>query len=61
MKIKGIIWLGTRTDRFDQMSDFCRDLLGLKQTLLEPGFAVFDLPNGTGWKYSARRNLRTNL
>jgi hypothetical protein len=28
------------------MTDFCRDLLGLTQTLLEPGFAVFDLPNG---------------
>src|SRR5439155_22956046 len=37
MKIKGIIWLGTRTDHFEQMTDFCRDLLGLKQTLLEPG------------------------
>jgi glyoxalase/bleomycin resistance protein/dioxygenase superfamily protein len=46
MKIKGIIWLGTRTDQFSQMTDFCRDLLGLKQTLLEPGFAIFDLPNG---------------
>ena len=46
MKIKGIIWLGTRTDHFAQMTDFCRDLLGLNQTLLEPGFAVFDLPNG---------------
>jgi hypothetical protein len=46
MKIKGIIWLGTRTNRFDQMSDFCRDVLGLSQTLLEPSFAVFNLPNG---------------
>jgi hypothetical protein len=46
MKIKGIIWLGTRTDRFTQMNDFCRDVMGLQQTLLEPGFAVFDLPNG---------------
>jgi hypothetical protein len=46
MKIKGIVWLGARTDRFDEMTDFCRDLLGLSQTLLEPGFAVFDMPNG---------------
>jgi len=46
MKVKGIIWLGTRTDRFTQMTDFCRDLMGLKQTLLQPGFAIFDLPNG---------------
>jgi hypothetical protein len=28
------------------MTDFCRDVMGLEQTLLEPGFAVFDLPNG---------------
>lgn len=46
MKIKGIIWLGTRTDHFAQMTAFCRDLLGLQQTLLEPGFAIFDMPNG---------------
>jgi hypothetical protein len=46
MKIKGIVWLGTRTNQFEQMTDFCRDVLGLSQTLLEPGFAVFDFPNG---------------
>jgi hypothetical protein len=46
MKIKGIVWLGTRTARFDQMAGFCRDLLGLSQRANEPGFAVFELPNG---------------
>jgi hypothetical protein len=46
MKVKGIVWLGTRTDRFAQMTEFCRDLLGLPQRLLEPGFAVFEMPNG---------------
>jgi hypothetical protein len=46
MKIKGIVWLGTYTDRFDQMTDFCRNLLGLAQRSLEPGFAVFEMPNG---------------
>lgn len=46
MKIKGIVWLGTRTDRFEQMTDFCRDLMGLSQRSLEPGFAVFEMPNG---------------
>lgn len=46
MKIKGIIWLGTRTEHFDQMTAFCRDLLGLSQRSSEPGFAVFELPNG---------------
>jgi hypothetical protein len=46
MKIKGIVWLGTRTDRFEQMTDFCSNLLGLSQKSLEPGFAVYELPNG---------------
>ena len=46
MKVKGIVWLGTRTDRFEQMNEFCRDLMGLSQRLLEPGFAVYELPNG---------------
>ena len=46
MKIKGIVWLGTRTDRFEQMTDFCSKLLGLSQKSLEPGFAVYELPNG---------------
>jgi hypothetical protein len=46
MKIKGIVWLGTRTDRFEQMTDFCSNLLGLSQRSLEPGFAVFEMPNG---------------
>lgn len=46
MKIKGIVWLGTRTDRFEHMADFCRDLLGLSQRVMESGFAVFEMPNG---------------
>jgi hypothetical protein len=46
MKIKGIVWLGTRTERFDKMTEFCRELLGLSQRSSEPGFAVFELPNG---------------
>jgi hypothetical protein len=46
MKVKGIVWLGTRTDHFEQMADFCRDVMGLSQTSMEPGFAVFEMPNG---------------
>ena len=46
MKVKGIIWLGTRTDHFEQMTDFCQDVMGLTQASIEPGFAVFDMPNG---------------
>jgi hypothetical protein len=46
MKIKGIAWLGTRTNQYEQMVEFSRDVLGLSQTTNEPGFAIFDLPNG---------------
>lgn len=46
MKVKGLVWLGTRTAQFEQMARFCRDVLGLAPTILEPGFAVFDMPNG---------------
>jgi hypothetical protein len=60
MKIKGIIWLGTRTDRFDAMTTFCRDQLGLAQRLLEPGFAVFDLPNGDVFEvFGPQQDLNT--
>lgn len=56
MKIKGIVWLGTRTDHFDEMTSFCRDLLGLSQTLLEPGFAVFEMPNGDLFEVFSTQN-----
>jgi hypothetical protein len=46
MKVKGMVWLGTRTNQFDQMIHLCRDLLGLSQKWSEPGFAVFEMPNG---------------
>ena len=46
MKIKGIVWLGTRTDQFEEMTKFCRDVLGLSQTSLEPGLAVYETPDG---------------
>jgi catechol 2,3-dioxygenase-like lactoylglutathione lyase family enzyme len=46
MKIRGIVWLGTRTEHFEEMVAFCREVMGLAQSHLEPGFAIFDLANG---------------
>jgi len=46
MNIKGLVWLGTRTAHFDQMAGFCREIMGLTPARLEPGFAIFDMPNG---------------
>jgi catechol 2,3-dioxygenase-like lactoylglutathione lyase family enzyme len=46
MQVKGIIWLGVRTGNFDAMVSLYRDIMGLKVSHQEPGFAVMDLPNG---------------
>ena len=46
MKIKGIVWLGTRTSKFDAMVNLYRNIMGLDIVYQEPGFVVMDLPNG---------------
>ncbi len=46
MQVKGIGWLGTRTERFDEMVAFYRDILGLRLAHHEPDFAVFRCANG---------------
>ena len=46
MKVKGLVWLGTRTAQFQPMLDFCQNVLGLAPAHIEPGFAVLDMPNG---------------
>ena len=46
MKIKGVVWLGTRTSNFDAMVHLYRSIMGLAITYEEPGFVVLDLPNG---------------
>ena len=44
MKVKRLSWLGTRTERYDEMTAFVRDVLGLSLVHEEPGFAMFQLP-----------------
>ena len=46
MKVKGIVWLGTRTSKFDAMVNLYQNIMGLPISHQEPGFAVMDLPNG---------------
>jgi hypothetical protein len=46
MRIKGLVWLGTRTERFDEMCAFLRAITGVAPLIDEPGFAVFDLASG---------------
>jgi glyoxalase/bleomycin resistance protein/dioxygenase superfamily protein len=42
MRIKGIVWLGTRTERFDEMREFFAKITGVTPRD-EPGLASFDL------------------
>jgi len=46
MKIKGLVWLGTRTSRFHAMLSLYQNVMGMSLTHQEPGFVVMDLPNG---------------
>lgn len=43
---KGLVWLGVRTEKFDELSNFYANILELPLIHEEPGFKVFDLPNG---------------
>jgi glyoxalase/bleomycin resistance protein/dioxygenase superfamily protein len=45
MRVKGIVWLGTRTERFDEMREFFLRITGVAPRD-EPGLAVFDLASG---------------
>ena len=43
---KGLVWLGVKTEKFDELSNFYSTIIGLPLIHEEPGFNVFDLPNG---------------
>jgi predicted enzyme related to lactoylglutathione lyase len=45
--IRGLRWLGTRTDRYDEMKTFYRDVMDLELDHEEPDFAAFKLPDGS--------------
>jgi hypothetical protein len=44
--IKGIVWLGARTERFTEMRAFIARITGCGPWIDQHDFAVFDLPNG---------------
>lgn len=46
MKVRGIRWLGTPTDRYAETVAFARDILGLRLTIELDEFAVFETENG---------------
>lgn len=45
--IKGLVWLGTRTDRYRELFSFYEDVMGLELDHEEHDFAVFKLPDGS--------------
>ena len=46
MRVRGIRWLGTPTARYAETVAFARDVLGLRLTLEQDDFAVFETENG---------------
>ena len=46
MKVKGVVWLGSPTDRYDDMLMFAKDVLGLTPRIEQQDFAVFELEDG---------------
>jgi catechol 2,3-dioxygenase-like lactoylglutathione lyase family enzyme len=46
VELKGVVWLGTRTARFDEMVTFVQTVLGMELKHGEDGLAVFGLPDG---------------
>ena len=46
MKVRGIVWMGVQTERFDEMRSFMETLFGAPPPVTEPGFALWDLPTG---------------
>ena len=57
MKVKGVGWLGSPTDRFDDMVRFAIDVLGLKPRINESDFAVFDLADGDTYEIFGPRAI----
>jgi predicted enzyme related to lactoylglutathione lyase len=45
MKVRGLVWAGVRTERFDETVTFFRDVLGVPLKVLKAGFAWSKMPN----------------
>jgi catechol 2,3-dioxygenase-like lactoylglutathione lyase family enzyme len=45
MKVLGLVWMGTRTDRFAETTDFFEKTMGFTLGLSYDGFREYTLPN----------------
>jgi catechol 2,3-dioxygenase-like lactoylglutathione lyase family enzyme len=46
MEIKGLVWVGTATERYEQTVAFFRDVMGLAMFHQNPALAVLRAPGG---------------
>ncbi|MCI4354562.1 MAG: VOC family protein [Thermoplasmata archaeon] len=47
MRVRRISFLGVRTDNFDEMTAFVRDVLGMKPSPVQDGWAIFPLESSS--------------
>jgi catechol 2,3-dioxygenase-like lactoylglutathione lyase family enzyme len=46
MEVRNVRWIGIRTDRYDEMVTFLRDVLGLRTNFEEPTTVEFETSEG---------------
>jgi predicted enzyme related to lactoylglutathione lyase len=46
MEVQRLSWLGIRTEKFEKMTDFLEQALGLRKEIVEAGRVMFRLPIG---------------
>jgi predicted enzyme related to lactoylglutathione lyase len=56
MRVIGVVWVGTRTDKFDETMAFFRDVLGVPLDEVEPDFAWSRMPNTSQLEVFGPRN-----
>jgi predicted enzyme related to lactoylglutathione lyase len=47
MRVLGVVWVGTRTDAFDETVGFFRDVLGVPMEVIRPDFGWSRMPDST--------------
>jgi predicted enzyme related to lactoylglutathione lyase len=46
MRVKGVSWVGVKTDQYEAMVTFFRDVVGLEAVAERDDFLEFRMPNG---------------
>ena len=47
MRVLGVVWVGTRTDAFDETIGFFRDVLGVPMEVIAPDFGWSRMPDAS--------------